>query len=108
MYETGIYRRASHLAQKHTFSREFVYFSREDDFSPSSAIFFQRFFTEKPTCLHKIAGKPHGYRDSCNRKPTRCLHDAYISLHGFGKRIRSDALRAIMPSIGQAAGLCIP
>ena len=24
------------------------------------------------------------------------------------KRIRSDALRAIMPSIGQAAGLCIP
>ena len=32
MYETGIYRRAGHLAQKHTFSRVFGYFSREDDF----------------------------------------------------------------------------
>ena len=58
------------LAQKHTFSREFGYFSREDDFLTSSAHFFLRFFTEKPTCLHKIAGKPHGYRDSRNRKPT--------------------------------------
>ena len=81
MYETGIYRRAGHLAQKHTFSRVFGYFSREDDFLTSSAQFFQRFFTEKPTCLHKIAGKPHGYRVSCSFKPTRCLHDAYISLH---------------------------
>ena len=41
MYETGIYRRVGHLAQKHTFSRELVYFSREDDFLTSSAQFFQ-------------------------------------------------------------------
>ena len=32
----------------------------------------------------------------------------YVRVHVRGKRIRSDALRAIMPSIGQAAGLCIP
>ena len=81
MYETGIYRRAGHLAQKHTFSREFRHFSREDDFLTSSAHFFQRFFTEKPTCLHKIAQKTDGYRDSSIRKPTQSLHDAYISLH---------------------------
>ena len=90
MYETGIYRRAGHLAQKHTFSREFGYFSREDDFLTSSAQFFQRFFTEKPTCLHKIAGKPHGYRDSRIRKPTQSLHEAYISLHGFGALWRGN------------------
>ena len=90
MYETGIYRRAGHLAQKHTFSREFRYFSREDDFLTSSAQFFQRFFTEKPTCLHKIAQKTDGYRDSSIRKPTRCLHDAYISLHDFEALQRAD------------------
>jgi hypothetical protein len=70
--------------QKHTFSRELRDFSREDDFSPSSAQFFQRFFIEKPTCLHEIAQKTDGYRDSCFRKPTQSLHDAYISLHDFG------------------------
>ena len=90
MYETGIYRRAGHLAQKHTFSRVFGYFSREDDFLTSSAQFFQRFFTEKPTCLHKIAQKTDGYRDCCICKPTQSLHDAYISLHGFGDLQRGD------------------
>ncbi len=41
-------------------------------------------------CLHKIAQKTDGYRDSCNRKPTRCLHEAYISLHGFGALWRGN------------------
>ena len=78
MYETGIYRRAGHLAQKHTFSREFVYFSREDDFLTSSAHFFQRFF-------HRKAYMPTQNRtedrwlsrllqSQAYIKPTRCLH----------------------------------
>ena len=73
MYETGIYRRVGHLAQKHTFSRVFGYFSREDDFSPSSAQFFS-VFSQKSL---------HAYTKSLENRMVigilafASLHDAY-------------------------------
>ena len=92
MYETGIYRRVGHLAQKHTFSRELVYFSREDDFLTSSAQFFQ-WFSQKSL---------HAYTKSLENRMVigiiaiASLHDAYtmptsaymiLGLYGVETRI---------------------
>ena len=49
--------------------------------------FGQYIFQNLPFSLHAytiLPISPDGYRVSCSFKPTRCLHDAYISLHDFG------------------------
>ena len=55
--------------------------------------FFKNFFQNLPFSLHAytiLPFSPDGYRVSCSFKPTRSLHDAYISLHDFEALQRAD------------------
>ena len=55
--------------------------------------FFQIFFQKFPFSLHAytiLPFSPDGYRVSSSFKPTRSLHDAYISLHDFEALQRAD------------------
>jgi len=55
--------------------------------------FFKNFFQNLPFSLHAYTILPFshdGYRVSCSFKPTRSLHDAYISLHDFEALQRAD------------------